>query len=156
MEALPLLRLATSLAGGGEIVSRGTPLPRFDVHCAFMSLPRVLGTTLATLPAKIPYLRAEPAAVERWKERLAGTGGGLRVGIAWAGNPQHAGDRRRSIAVERLAPLFDVPGTRFYSLQVGVPAAAKPAPAAMPASEIKSASEVKPPERLVGPSASYY
>src|SRR6204780_4033613 len=35
---------------------------------------------------------------------------------------------------------------RAYSLQVGVPAVAKPAPAAMPASEIKSASEVKPPE----------
>ena len=114
-----LMRLATSLGGGGEIFVQGQRLPRFDVHCAFMSLPRVLGTTLATLPAKIPYLRAEPAAVERWKERLAGTGGGLRVGIAWAGNPQHAGDRRRSIAVERLAPLFDVPGTRFYSLQVG-------------------------------------
>ncbi len=33
---------------------------------------------------------------------------------------------------------------RAYSLQVGVPAVAKPAPAAMPASEVKSASEVKP------------
>jgi len=114
-----LMRLATSLGGGGEIFMQGQRLPHFDVHCAFMSLPRVLGTTLDTLPAKIPYLRADPAALERWKERLAGTGSGLRIGIAWAGNPQHAGDRRRSIAVERLAPLFDVPGTRFYSLQVG-------------------------------------
>jgi len=35
---------------------------------------------------------------------------------------------------------------RAYSLQVGVPAVAKPAPAAMPAPEVKSAPEVKPPE----------
>jgi predicted O-linked N-acetylglucosamine transferase (SPINDLY family)/ADP-heptose:LPS heptosyltransferase len=114
-----LMRLATSLDGGGEIVSQGQRLRHFDVHCAFMSLPRVLGMTLDTLPATGAYLHADPAAVQRWAERLAGTGSGLKVGIAWAGNPQHAGDRRRSIAVERFASLLDVPGTRFYSLQVG-------------------------------------
>ena len=114
-----LMRLATSLEGGGEIFAQGQKLPAFDVHCAFMSLPRVLGTTLDTLPTQIPYLHPDPAAVERWSRRLAGTGSGLRVGIAWAGNPKHAGDRRRSIALERLAPILDVPGVRFYSLQVG-------------------------------------
>jgi predicted O-linked N-acetylglucosamine transferase (SPINDLY family)/ADP-heptose:LPS heptosyltransferase len=118
-----LTRLATSLDGGGEIIAQGHRLPHFDVHCAFMSLPRVLGTTLETLPAPSAYLRADPAAAQRWGERLAGTGSGLKVGIAWAGNPAHAGDRRRSIALERLAPLLDVPRTRFYSLQVGERAA---------------------------------
>src|SRR5262249_41432722 len=49
----------------------------------------------------------------------AGTGAGLKVGIAWAGNPKHANDRQRSIALDRLAPILDVPGIRFYSLQVG-------------------------------------
>ncbi|HEY2134649.1 MAG TPA: tetratricopeptide repeat protein [Xanthobacteraceae bacterium] len=114
-----LARLAASLEGGGEIFVQGQRLPHFDVHCAFMSLPRVLGTTLETLPAPVPYLRADPAAVERWSRRLAGTGGGLKVGIAWAGNPKHAGDRRRSIAIERLAALLETSGVRFYSLQVG-------------------------------------
>src|SRR4029077_7945077 len=33
--------------------------------------------------------------------------------------PTHAGYPRRSIAIERLAPILDVPGIRFYSLQVG-------------------------------------
>jgi predicted O-linked N-acetylglucosamine transferase (SPINDLY family)/ADP-heptose:LPS heptosyltransferase len=114
-----LMRLATSLDGGGEIFAQGQKLPPFDVHCAFMSLPRVLGITLDTLPAPVSYLRADPAAVERWSRRLAGTGSGLKVGIVWAGNPKHAGDRRRSIALEQLAPILDVPGVRFYSLQVG-------------------------------------
>ncbi|HEY1542668.1 MAG TPA: tetratricopeptide repeat protein, partial [Xanthobacteraceae bacterium] len=118
-----LMRLGSSLGGGGEIVAQGQRLPHFDVHCAFMSLPRVLGTTLDTLPAASSYLHAATAAMQRWAQRLAGTGSGLKVGIAWAGNPQHAADRRRSIAVERLAPLLDVPGTRFYALQVGERAA---------------------------------
>ncbi len=114
-----LTRLATSLDGGGEIVTQGNVLPRFDLHCAFMSLPRVLGTTLADLPGPIPYLHADPAAVERWSRRLAGGRAPLKVGIAWAGNPQHSGDRQRSMAIERLAPLLEVPGACFYSLQVG-------------------------------------
>src|SRR5262249_53120979 len=79
-----LTQLTTSLQGGGEIVPQGRGLPAFDVHCAFMSLPRVLGVTLDNLKDRpVPYLRAEPAAVERWARRLAGTGSGLRVGIAW-------------------------------------------------------------------------
>jgi tetratricopeptide (TPR) repeat protein len=115
-----LMQLATSLEGGGEIVPLGRALPDFDVHCAFMSLPRVLGVTLDNLKDRpVPYLRADPAAVERWARRLAGTGSGLRVGIAWAGNPKHAADSRRSIAAERLAALMRVAGVRFYSLQVG-------------------------------------
>jgi tetratricopeptide (TPR) repeat protein len=116
----PLTSVATSLEGGGEIVSQGRTLPRFDVHCAFMSLPRVLGVTLDNLAARrVPYLHADPAAVERWARRLAGTGSGLKVGLAWAGNPRHAADRRRSIPIERLADLIRIEGVRFYSLQVG-------------------------------------
>jgi tetratricopeptide (TPR) repeat protein len=116
----PLTQLATSLNGGGEIVLQGRALPAFDVHCAFMSLPRVLGVALDNLAQRpVPYLRADPAAVDRWARRLAGTGSGLRVGLAWAGNPKHAADRRRSIPVERLADLSRVAGVRFYSLQVG-------------------------------------
>ena len=114
----PLVRLATSLEGGGEIVTQGAALPRFDLHCAFMSLPRVLGTTLENLPAR-PYLYADPAAVERWSRRLAGGRAACKIGIAWAGNPQHAADRQRSMAIERLAPLLEIPGVCFYSLQVG-------------------------------------
>jgi tetratricopeptide (TPR) repeat protein len=116
----PLAQLATSLDGGGEIVLQGRALPPFDVHCAFMSLPRALGINLDNLAQRpVPYLRADPAAVDRWARRLSGTGSGLRVGLAWAGYPKHAAGRRRSIPVERLAGLTRVAGVRFYSLQVG-------------------------------------
>ncbi len=48
---------------------------------------------------------------------------GLRIGLAWAGNPDLPADRRRSLAPDRLAPLFDLPGVHFFSLQKGGPAA---------------------------------
>ena len=34
---------------------------RFDFNAPLMCLPRLLGTTLETVPASIPYLAADPA-----------------------------------------------------------------------------------------------
>src|SRR5262249_50953627 len=52
------------------------------------------------------------------KEQL-GDALGLKVGIAWAGNPHHRNDERRSIPLDRFSALFDIPGVRWFSLQVG-------------------------------------
>src|SRR5262245_18240373 len=112
-----LQRLAASLDCDCDVVSRGQPLPSFDVHCPLVSLPHRLGVTLADLPARIPYLRADPAAVERWSRRLCAAGDPIKIGIVWAGNPKHPQDRSRSIAPERLTSLLAQPGIRFYSLQ---------------------------------------
>jgi tetratricopeptide (TPR) repeat protein len=112
-----LQRLAASLDCDCDVVSRGQPLPSFDVHCPLVSLPHVLGVTLADLPARIAYLRADPAAIARWSRRLCAGGDPPKIGIVWAGNPKHPQDRYRSIAPERLASLLERPGIRFYSLQ---------------------------------------
>src|ERR1019366_2995699 len=54
---------------------------------------------------------------------------GRRIGLVWAGNARNhslalaAADRRRSLAPDRLAPLFDVPGLQFFSLQKDGPKA---------------------------------
>ncbi len=42
-----------------------------------------------------------------------------KVGLVWAGNPQHKNDRHRSIAFERLLPLLGIAGISWFSLQVG-------------------------------------
>jgi hypothetical protein len=92
-----------------------------------MSLPLAFGTTLETIPAQTPPLRADPAASAAWSARLAGLAG-LKVGLVWAGGPGarpdevDAVDRRRSIALGRLAPLLATPGVSFVSLQMGEPA----------------------------------
>jgi len=124
----PLLRLLRPLAGCDLVVARGDPLPDFDAHCPLLSLPMILGThSLGDIPAPVPYIRAEAQAVVVWAERLAAFyGEGFRVGLAWAGAPrsdspaQAAFDRRRSLPFSALAPILDVPGIRFFSLQKGV------------------------------------
>jgi tetratricopeptide (TPR) repeat protein len=93
--------------------------PPFDVQCPLMSLPLVFGTTLETIPADVPYLFADAARAAVWKTRIAAVGEGrLNVGVAWAGNPAHKNDRRRSIAPSLLAPLAQIAGVRLFSLQM--------------------------------------
>lgn len=88
----------------------------FDVHCSIMSLPYFFGTRVDTIPAVMPYLTVEASAKKVWGEQLKRFTG-LKVGIAWAGNKKLAQDKLRSIAFERLAPVFDVRGVQFVSLQ---------------------------------------
>ena len=109
-------RLAALLDGLAEITPHDAPLPPFDAWCPLLSLPHRLGTTLATVPAA-PYLRPDPARVERWRRALPEAS--LRVGIAWQGNPTLRDDRGRSVPLRELAPLAAIPGVRLVSLQKG-------------------------------------
>jgi tetratricopeptide (TPR) repeat protein len=123
-----LVRLLSRLPGIMEIVARGDTLPPFDLYCPLMSLPLAFGTTLDTIPAATPYLSANPALAANWQKRLAGLDG-LRIGLVWAGSirlsqPEAATtDRRRSLALDAMAPLSEASGVSFISLQKDEPAA---------------------------------
>lgn len=125
-----LRKLLTTLPGVGAIHCKPEPEPLFDVHCSLLSLPTLLGTTLATIPAQIPYLFADSARVEVWKQKLALIPGKLKVGIAWAGNPDHQRDHDRSCGLSALAPLAKIADVVLVSLQKGSAAsqAASPPP----------------------------
>ena len=110
----PLARLLQNLPGVERVIGQGEALPRFDVHIPLLSLPRVLGTEIDTSPAAPAYLSADAAQSAGWRARLAA---GPRIGLAWAGSPQLAADRQRSLAPQQLAPLCAVPGIKFFSLQ---------------------------------------
>ncbi|ANC91499.1 tetratricopeptide repeat protein [Azospirillum humicireducens] len=125
-----LLPLMAGLDGPAQVIARGDPLPAFDLECPLMSLPLAFGTVVDDLPADIPYLRADPPRVAVWRERLAAAEG-LRVGLVWAGNPRFPGDDQRSPRLAGLRGLLDVPGCRFYGLQMG-PGHADLADAALP------------------------
>ncbi|MCG8542688.1 MAG: hypothetical protein MJE12_00630, partial [Alphaproteobacteria bacterium] len=43
----------------------------------------------------------------------------LRVGLVWAGNPDHANDKNRSVALSAFRPLFDMQDIEWLSLQLG-------------------------------------
>lgn len=116
-----LARLLESATGIGRVVASGTDLPSFDVHVPLLSLPHVFGTTLATIPAATPYLQAPADASARWTARLAETKA-MRVGLAWAGNPDQKYAALKSVPLEALARLTAREDARFFSLQVGAAA----------------------------------
>jgi hypothetical protein len=106
-----LKRLAEALPGLAQVVTAGEALPAFDRFAMLLSLPHLLKLYGPSRPVP-PYLAARKPLV------LADTGR-LRVGLVWAGRAAHAQDRLRSLTPERLAPLLDVPGVDFFSLQWG-------------------------------------
>ncbi|MBF0295570.1 MAG: tetratricopeptide repeat protein [Magnetococcales bacterium] len=110
-----LAELLSSLPGLDRLLVEGEEcdytIPD-DYWCYPLSLPLHLGTTLATIPARLPYLRAPGVA----RTPRAG----LRVGLVWKGNPRHPNDRSRSLpGLTTLAPLWRVPGVTFVGLQKG-------------------------------------
>ena len=115
--------LKAFLAGqfpGVRVIGRDEPVPDFDYQCPLLSVPGALGTEPDTIPAGVPYLRADPAAVERWAHRLPADDT-LRVGIAWQGNPDAERNwaSGRSWPLAALEPLSRHPGVRLISLQTG-------------------------------------
>jgi tetratricopeptide (TPR) repeat protein len=118
-----LAEFLSTAPGLERVVTDRRLVPADAVQCPLMSLPFVMGTELATVPADVPYLRADTARVERWTARL-GDDRRPRVGVAWAGGPRHPNDKTRSIPVQLLEPLFQTTGIRFISLQKGAAAAA--------------------------------
>jgi len=113
-----LLPLFSSVVGVDRLVAEKAELPPFDCHAPLMSLPHLLGTTLDTVPAEVPYLSVPAGLVERWRGRLA-QDQTFKVGIAWQGNPHHKWDRHRSIPLAAFAPLAAMPGVQLYSIQKG-------------------------------------
>ena len=120
----PLVRLLSSLRGVVAVVGIGDTLPHVDLWCSLMSLPYLCGTTWGTIPCEIPYLSPDPSGRAAWRDRLAGLTG-LRVGLVWGGGSRpdqpHAMaiDRRRSMPLADMAPLGEVAGCHFFSLQLG-------------------------------------
>jgi FkbM family methyltransferase len=109
------LHLAQGFAGVDRVFAAPTPPPPFDYYIHLMSIPHVLGTELATVPAAVPYLRVDPVRSQSAAARIADKR--LKVGLAWAGNPSHLRDRERSMPLEALRSLWQLQGIRYFSLQ---------------------------------------
>lgn len=90
-----------------------------DWHVALLELPRHFGTTLANVPAQVPYLHADQARVAQWRERLKPWEGKRKVGLAWTGAPVQVNNRNRSMPLSALLPLMGLDGVQCFSLQKG-------------------------------------
>ena len=107
-----LMRLFATVVGIEYLSVTFESLPEFDVHVPLMSLPGILGTTLETIPANVPYL----APPTECKFALS-SDAKLKVGIVWAGSPKRRKDNQRSCNLTDFIRFFDVPEIAFYSLQ---------------------------------------
>jgi tetratricopeptide (TPR) repeat protein len=139
-----LLRLLSNAAGIDKLVPQGTPLPSFDVEAPLLSLPGIFRTSLETIPATVPYVRADEALVEHWRREMADLApcpstpaSNLRIGISWQGSPTFHGDRERSMPLAKFAPLAKVLGVRLISLQKGPGTEQLKSDVRSPASDVK-------------------
>jgi tetratricopeptide (TPR) repeat protein len=116
---IELKRLFAAIPEIERIVDLNERLPEFDVHCPLMSLPLAFKTDLNSIPATVPYLRADPALAEAWKEKLASWVNVRKIGLAWSGAAIHSNDRNRSTTLSSLAPLAEIEDVVYFSLQKG-------------------------------------
>lgn len=116
----PLQALFGSVQGADAVIAEAAAaqLESHDYWTFPMSLPLHFNTNLATVPAMLPYLAAEPLKIERWSGRLSASG--LKVGLVWKGSVTHKNNVNRSLpGLSVLAPLWSVPNVTFVSLQKG-------------------------------------
>ena len=109
---------ARGFADVDRVLDFGEAPAGFDYYAHLMSLPRIFGTDIGTIPAHIPYVGLDSERVARWSARI-GTDARLRVGLVWAGGAAHHRDRFRSLSLGQLAPLSEVASVRWFGLQKG-------------------------------------
>ena len=108
-----------------EEVPQPAQISGMNFHAPLMGLPRLLGTRLDSIPSEVPaYLSLDAAWVMPWRERVArlplnSTGTALNVGLVWSGQREGMIVEKRNIHPRTLEPWLDVPGVRWFSLQIG-------------------------------------
>ena len=108
-----LLRLLEHASPRVKLVGARVVPPAFEYHIPLMSLPLALGLTVETIPAQVPYLKAEPERVVRWRSRIGEKG--FKIGISWQG--ARGGVTSRAVPLRCFAGLSAIPGVRLISLQ---------------------------------------
>jgi tetratricopeptide (TPR) repeat protein len=105
-----------------KVYPLGAPVPPYHVQAPLMSLPYILHITPDTVPTYERYLHADEQLVQTWKEKLS-RDPNFKVGICWQGNSEYSTPFLRAVVAAKsmplntFAPLAQVPGVSFYSLQ---------------------------------------
>jgi len=119
----PLQTCLQSVDGIDEVVDRSTvgdSAAGCDLVIPLLSLAGIFGTDRENIPAQVPYVHAQTEKISYWKKRIRGSE--FKIGLVWAGNPDHENDHIRSIALSDFLTLIDIPGLQLYGLQKGAAA----------------------------------
>ena len=83
-------------------------MPIHDYHCSIISLPYILDMNF--IPND-PYLKStKNFNTEDYKDNF-------KIGIVWAGNPQHPNDKYRSCKLKDFKKIHDSPHVKLFNLQ---------------------------------------
>jgi len=118
-----LVSLAKECRGPDMVFGKTSKAVSFDYQLPMMSLPFAFDTNFETIPKKIPYIHV-PSHVpnkDAIDARLASSGRSKKIGLAWAGRPDHGRDSDRSMSPETLRPLEAAPNTSWFCLQRDAP-----------------------------------
>ena len=97
LEVQPQLsRLLEGVRGVGRLVSDAQVVDEADVSAPLMSLPRILGTTLETIPADVPYLAAPETIATPYRLPSAPSATSASAGPERSPMPTTGTDRARS------------------------------------------------------------
>ncbi|MBC3880835.1 glycosyltransferase family protein [Undibacterium sp. LX40W] len=102
----PLYEMMEQMSGVTQLLRETDPLPVYDYYCDLMSVPLALQVTVESIPSASGYLRSMESRVLHWRSRLEHQKRQRRVGIVWAGNPEHKNNYLRSISFAAIQQLF--------------------------------------------------
>ncbi len=112
VEAQPGLKSLLAQAGiADHVMTWGETEPDWDQQVEINELPKIFRVTETTIPST-GYLAIGRPRRPRFRVRP----GAVKVGLVWAASVYNP---LRSLRLDELAPLFQLPGFSFYSLQAG-------------------------------------
>jgi tetratricopeptide (TPR) repeat protein len=143
-----LVSLLETVPGVHKAVPFSMGITPTDYVIPLLGLPLAFGTTLGTVPAVTPYMRAEESLLSVWKGYYSEQSprARLRAGVIWADAGDPSPIPTRSLALADLAPLWKIPGIGWFALQQG------PQHAELPCNEtplIDVSSDLTSPNQIV-------
>lgn len=116
-----LLGLLRSCAGIDHLITTNDmPTETIDYQASLIDVADRLTFLTGEVPSEPPYLKVPKELVDYWGQNFARYKNQPRVALVWSGNPDHAADHYRSASIEALAPLGQLKGIHWISLQLGV------------------------------------
>lgn len=109
-----MVRLLKKAIGVSVTAQSFEELEEFDYQSPLFSLPYLCGTLSHAVPSQTPYISVNklgfPLKIKKDKK--------INIGLAWSTSQSNLITRSKSIPLQALLPLLDLPHAQFYSLQV--------------------------------------
>lgn len=110
-----LVELFKTISDSTIVCSEEDPIPEHDYYLPLLSAPYIFQTTEETIPQIFPYLtslKSSPLIKQEGKNSL-------KIGLVWSSSRTNKDFKNKYIGLELYKRLFDIKGTKWYSLQAG-------------------------------------